>query len=139
MEPTARLEVRVIDNKDRAVAGATVGAWPNLRWREWGAVIFGADLYDTGEWMRGLAKPREEMPNFHDFDAKTNERGIAIIPNLPLDVTELAVHHEHFQIPVTDDGSRDERSAKVTLRAGVTNFLNILVEPITEASKMRHR
>lgn len=139
MEPTARLEMRVVDNKGRPVANATVGAWPNLRWREWGAVIFGADLYDTGEAIRGLGKPRDQMPNFHDFDSKTDEHGLAIVPNLPLDVTELAVHHERFQIPATDDGARNERSAKVTLRAGVTNFLKVVVEPITEASKMRHR
>jgi hypothetical protein len=50
-------------------------------------------------------------------------------------LTELGVHHEQLQIPATDDGSRDERAAKVTLRAGVTNFLKVVVEPITEASK----
>jgi hypothetical protein len=140
MEPTARLEVQVADQNGRPVSNATVMAWPNLRWREWGAVLFGMDLYDTGEWIQGLRRPRDgKMPKFRDFEGTTDERGVAIVPNLPLDVTELAVQHDRFQLPAVDMGGNEERSARITLRAGVTNYLKAVVEPITEASKRRHR
>jgi hypothetical protein len=140
MEPTASIEVQVIDQKDQPVANANVAAWPNLRWREWAAVLFGMDLYDTSEWMRGDSHPRDRnKPKFHDFEATTDARGVAIVPNLPLDVTELAVFHDRFQLPAVDAGGNEERAARVELRAGVTNHLKVVVEPITEASKRRHR
>jgi hypothetical protein len=137
MEPTARIEVQVVDKKNSPVSNATVAAWPNLRWREWSAVIIGMDLYDTGEWMRGLSKPRDrKSPTFRDFEGTTDERGIAIVPNLPLDETELALNDERFQLPLAENG---ERRARISLKAGVTNYLKVVVEPITEASKRGHR
>jgi hypothetical protein len=146
MEPTAILDVTVVDRQDHPIAGANVGAWPNLRWGEWGAVIFGKDLFNTGDWIRGVNLPTRmggpldgKTPAVHDFDGTTDTHGHTVIPNLPLDVNEVALQREGYQIPAVNTGSRDERHASVKLKVGVTNYLRIVVEPITEKNQVQHR
>jgi hypothetical protein len=138
MQPTVRLEVAVVDEKGKPVPGAGVSAWPNLRWGEWAAVVLGTDLYDVGDWMRGLKQPGERNePAYHDFDGKTDERGIAILPNLPSDVREISVDHEKYWLPAISQGGRDERVATITLLDKATNSLKVTVEPKDRAKSAR--
>jgi hypothetical protein len=139
MEATARLEALVVDQKEQPVVNAKVSAWPNLRWGEWSSVILGTDLYDVGEWMRGVSKPRDPRKDFHDFDGTTDARGVAVLPNLPLSVRNMDVSHTDFQIPAKKGADRDVRSASVALRANVTNHVKIVVEPIAKGMELRHR
>jgi len=134
MQPTARLEVMVVDEKGKPMPRALVSAAPNLRWGEWGAVILGTDLYDAGDAIRGVRTfERVDGPRFHDFDGMTDESGIAVLPNLPADVNVVTVQHAEFSLPVVKQYGRDEREAAVTLRVGVTNFLKLTVEPVNRA------
>ncbi|MCK6445596.1 MAG: carboxypeptidase-like regulatory domain-containing protein [Planctomycetes bacterium] len=63
MEPASELEVRVVDEHGAPLADVTVSAWPNVQWRGVGSTIF--------PWK--------------DWNAVTDERGIARIGNLPPD------------------------------------------------------
>lgn len=63
MEPASELEVRVVDEHGASLAGVTVSAWPNVRWRGVGSTIF----------------------PWRDWNAVTDERGLARISNLPPD------------------------------------------------------
>ena len=46
MEPTACLEVQVLDDKGNALKDAQVSAWPNLCYCEWAATILTGDCYN---------------------------------------------------------------------------------------------
>ena len=49
MEPTARLEVEVLDDHNRPLKGAQVMTWPNVRYGESAAVILAADCYNYAD------------------------------------------------------------------------------------------
>src|SRR5439155_22888202 len=100
MEPTARLEVEVTDEKGRPLKDARVATWPNVRYGEWSAVILISDCYNTSEWL--LSKPAKKLwwaEPVSDFYGVSDSAGLAVLPNLPPDVKELAVEHPRFALP----------------------------------------
>ncbi len=132
MEPTARLEVRVTDNQGKPVKGARVMAWPNARYGEWAAVLLAQDCYITSDVMLSPAGKRysywtDRVP---DFEGTSDDAGLAVLPNLPADVTALAVDHPQLALPAISTPWGDKRrEAAVKLIAGVTNHTSVQLEP----------
>jgi hypothetical protein len=132
MEPTTRLEVTVLDDKGKPLEDAVVGTWPNVRYGEWAATIFASDLYKTEDFLRGIA-PAPTMAGWMigDFSGRSDQAGVAVLPNLPQEVRQFSVQHPTFGLPVTDQG-RKEREATVTLRVGVTNYVTVQLERLDQ-------
>jgi hypothetical protein len=131
MEATARLEVRVTDDKGKPLKGARVSTWPNVRNGEWFATVFASDCYNTADKFQPKpgAKPREWFSSVPDFEGTSDESGVAVLPNLPADVSQFAVECSNYALPAIEDSSgRKDRHASVTLTAGVTNHANVQLE-----------
>lgn len=132
MEPTARLEVRVTDNQGKPVKGAKVAAWPNARYGEYAAVLLAQDCYITSDAMLSPLGKRysywtDRVP---DFEGTSDDHGLAVLPNLPADVTQLAVDHPQLVLPAISSTWGDKRrEASVKLIPGITNHTSFQLEP----------
>jgi len=131
MEPTARLEVKVTDEAGQPLKDVRVATWPNVRYGEWSATILAGDCYNTSDFL--LAKPDQTKPwvqSVADFQGVSDSAGLAVLPNLPPHVKELAVEHPQFALAAvaSTDGSK-HRQATFTLVAGQTNRISIQLEP----------
>lgn len=132
MEPTARLEVQVSDDKGNPLAGAVVATWPNVRYGDWGATIFASDCYNTLDWLTGEFNPESAgwTMSVPDFQGTSDGAGLAVVPNLPMDITEFSVEHPDFVLPaVTTSSGEKSRIANITVRAGRTNRASVRLEP----------
>jgi hypothetical protein len=132
MEPTARLEVRVSLEGGTPFPGADVRAWPNVRYGEWSATVLASDCFNTADLF--LAKPGEQAPSWGqpvpDFAGVTDSSGIAVLANLPSDVTEFAVEHPDYVLPaVKPPSGHERRQASITLIAGATNRTAVTLVP----------
>jgi hypothetical protein len=139
MEPTARLEVKVTDDSGRPLKDVRIMTWPNVRYGEWSATILASDQYNTADFL--LAKPDTKLAwdrTVADFQGISDSAGVAVLPNLPPDVKELAVEHPQFVLPAVTglDGSK-HRQATFTLVAGQTNRLSLKLEP-SDRSTITH-
>jgi hypothetical protein len=89
MNPTADCEVTVIDDAGRPLPDATVSFWPNQIFFMSGSNIVGTG-FDAMKMLRSQIGGRKDKPDVDwrrfskDYAAKTNERGIALIHNLPV-------------------------------------------------------
>jgi hypothetical protein len=89
MNPTADCEVTVIDDAGRPLPDAMVSFWPNQLFFMSGSNIVGSG-FDAMKMLRSQigwrkAKPDVDWRRFSkEYAAKTNERGIALIHNLPV-------------------------------------------------------
>src|SRR6185503_3851251 len=133
--------IRVVDASGKPLAGAKIKpeplkdahvvTWPNARYGEWSAVILMGDCYNTSEFLRG--KPGEKFSwgrPVLDFQGVSDSAGLAVIPNLPADVKQLAVEHPQFVLPaVGPAGSGKHLQASITLIAGQTNRMSVQLEP----------
>lgn len=140
MEPTATLAVTLRDDKGNAVTNATVGTWPNLRWGDWGAVIFGNDCYNTTDWLLGRDYVRSWYTRSpKDFQATSDATGLAILSNLPPTTEALDVQDDHFALPVTTNGwaGSKTRAVKLKLTTEQTNYLSLGLVP-KEQSVISH-
>ncbi len=113
MEPTARLEVTLLDPEGKPGAGATVQTWPNIHFGDWGATIFG-ECYNTSDYLqKARSRPNRwgsEIPI--DFAGNSNSNGLAVVPNVRADVNPFAVEHADFQQPGVDVGGGEKRRKK---------------------------
>jgi len=141
MEQTARLEVQVTDDKGRPLKDARVMTWPNVRYGDWGARILMSDCYNLSDSF--LSRPAKEPfwrqeVQVVDFQGVSDSAGLAVLPNVPADVKELAVEHPRFVLPaVGTSGSGKRRQASFTLIAGQTNRIAVQLEP-RERSPISH-
>jgi hypothetical protein len=131
MEPTARLEVLVTDDKGNPLKDAIVMTWPNVHYGDWGAVVLMSDLYNTSDFFLNPAKIRASWHEpVVDLSATTESSGLAVLSNLPGDVRELTVKHAQFDIPaMTGWGGGKHRQRAVTLTLGITNHITVKLEP----------
>jgi len=133
MEPTARLEVSVADDKGTPLPGARVVTWPNVRYGEWSATILGSDCYNMVDWFTLTApkKPLSWNRTVADFEGVTGSNGVAVLPSLPATVKEFTVEHKDYVLPAVGlpGGGRKERQAGVVLTAGETNRAAVQLEP----------
>ncbi|MEO7300110.1 MAG: hypothetical protein ABI042_16215 [Verrucomicrobiota bacterium] len=131
MEPTARLEVLVTDDKGNPLKDATVSTWPNVRYGDWAARVLMGDLYNMSD---RFLKPTKLEPLWHkpvpDLSAITDKSGLAVFSNLPADVKEFSVEHPMFELPaITGWGGGKQRWSAITLTAGETNHAAARLEP----------
>jgi hypothetical protein len=111
-----------------------------VRYGEWAATILASDCYNTSDLF--LAKPGAKMPSWGepvpDFMGTTDGSGLAVLPNLPSDVTEFAVEHPEFVLPaVNRPGGDKRREATISLTAGATNRTTVTLEP-RDRQPIRH-
>ncbi|MDB6112314.1 MAG: hypothetical protein JWR69_4064, partial [Pedosphaera sp.] len=132
MEPTARLEVMVTDDKGKPLKGAHVGTWPNVQYGAWAATILAGDRYNMAE----LLVPRTATDFGYwskpvsDFEGTTDGSGVAVLANLPKEVKEFNVEHDQFILPAAVAvGGQKRREATVSLKAGQTNHASVALEP----------
>jgi hypothetical protein len=134
MERTAALQVQVTDEQGRAIRGARVATWPNVRYGEWSSTILLSDCYNSSDLYLDGAASRSDWSSMSrkvegDFEATTDGSGTAVVPNLPVTVQSFAVYHADYVLPskVTPGGDK-QRYATVNLTAGETNTTSVQLE-----------
>jgi hypothetical protein len=131
MEPTARLEVTVTDDLGKPLKDVRVVTWPNVRYGEWSATILMSDCYNTSELLLSkLDRKNLWAGRISDFEGVSDGAGVAVLPNLPANVTELTTEHPEFELPAVGTAAgQKRREASFTLSAGKTNHVLIQLEP----------
>ena len=140
MEPTARLEIRVTDDRGNPLKDARVMTWPNVRYGKWWATILLSDCYNSSDGF--LSKLTTNANGWYrtvpDFEGTSDASGLAVIPNVPANVREFSVGHARFTLPaVASKSSGKHRQASVKLIAGQTNRVSVQLEP-KERSPIAH-
>jgi hypothetical protein len=131
------LEVTVLDHEGKPLPEVRVMTWPNVRYAEWGATILMSDCYNSSDYYRGGKQTYRERPVM-DFQGVSDSAGVAVLANLPADVTELAVEHSRFALPAVGNAMGGKnRNASFKLLAGQTNHISIRLEPRNQ-SPIRH-
>jgi len=140
MESTATLEVTLRDDTDKAVTNAIVATWPNVRWGEWGAVVFASDCYNTSDWTINRDRIKSWMEDRNpDFQSTSDKNGIAVLSNLPPTTDALDVQHDRLALPVSTNGWAGEKTRAITLKLTTkqTNYLSLRLVP-KEQSVISH-
>ncbi len=139
MEPTVRLEVKVTDPQGNPLKGVAVGTWPNVRYGEWSATILTSDCYRTADFLMakaGVALSAERL--VEDFHGVSDDSGVAVIPNLPVDVIEIMAVHPRFALPAIPAANGEkQRLVNLKLISGQTNRVSVRLEPL-EKSPVAH-
>lgn len=131
MEPTARLEVQVLDDQGKPLKDVRVGTWPNVRYGEWGSVLLMSDCYNSAEFLFPKTAGRPSWyKEVWDYQGVSDAAGLAVLPNVPATVKELAADHPQFSLPaVGTAGAGKHRYGKIALTPGETNRTSIQLEP----------
>lgn len=118
-EPTATLEVTTKTKWGKPVVGATAYLYPNIL-RMGG--IFGRIRYSSEEPFRTLS-PLPELA----YSGKTDKNGTVAIRNLPAFDRHLNIKHPQFEVPV--GGLIGDRITRIKLSSGITNKLELTLQP----------
>jgi hypothetical protein len=86
MERTARVEVTVLDDSGKLLPNAKVSTWPNIRYGEWAACLFGGDCYNSADLLQ---KGSIEWHRPPDLETHTDSEGVAILANVPATETQV--------------------------------------------------
>jgi protocatechuate 3,4-dioxygenase beta subunit len=133
MEPTAACEVRVVDEQEQPIEGARVFFWPNVRWNFGGTQIFAQFLIKWEDFLLTGGKFDREKAKLsfeqNDFQAITDEHGVAVIYNLPGSKQNFNVISKEYELPArTLYGSVRRRVADANLVAGETTMLTVVMQ-----------
>ena len=127
MEPTARLEVTVLDDKNQFLEGVRVSTWPNVSWGDWSSTIFCGDLYKTIDRLKQQYNIELDTPT--GFFGISDSNGLAVLSNVPVGITNFAVEHEKYVLPkVETPGSAIRRQANVILTPGTVTRKTVILE-----------
>jgi hypothetical protein len=139
MEPTARVEVRVVDDRGNPLKDVRVLAWPNVRYGEWVATILMGDCYNTADRLLAAAENKFSRElSVPDFEGLSDAAGLAVLPNVPATAKQLAAQHPRFTLPAIETpDSQKRREVSLSLIAAQTNHLFIQLEP-RERSTITH-
>jgi len=140
MERTARLEVQIFDDQGNPLAGASVYTSPNVSYDGWGSTIFASDCYNSADQFLAApdAKARRSWRSVPDFMGTSDAAGLAVVPNLPANVTSFSVEHDRYALPAVAAASGSKRrEAGVILKAGETNHVAVRLE-LREQSPIAH-
>jgi hypothetical protein len=132
MEPTARLEVTVLDDKGGLLEGARVSTWPHLNWGNWASTIFCGDLYSTLDRLRQVHEDQDgfsrDIPS--GFFGVSDANGVAVLSDVPACLTRFAVEHENYVLPRFEiGGTAATRQASMVLRPGAVTRTQVIMEP----------
>jgi len=120
-EPTATLEFTATTKSGGPIEGVWVGMYPSA-FRMWGP--FG--------WMKNSSEdPYREIPHLSDpiFSGKTDKKGKLVLINIPAETHGMEVEHPQFQVPLQDVKGWRDRHVRATFSPGMTNVLNMALEP----------
>lgn len=114
MHESTSVKVTVKDPDGQPLSGAKVVMWPNQLWFDSGSQILG-DGYSQSEFLVKTRAGGFDYDRQIRFSSSTDENGVALIKNLPVNKTEsLAVSHDDFDMPI----SGRDRSIRVDLKPG---------------------
>jgi hypothetical protein len=129
MEPAASCEVTVLNDAGRPLMDATASFWPNILWGGNGSTIFGSDVFNSEDFLRGhLNWSVARKKAMDQFRATTSAAGIALVPNLPPGSQSYAVHHTNYDMPILRVGRSAARSASVNLTGGETGRVTVTMQ-----------
>ena len=120
-EPTATLAFTATTQSGKPIAGVGVGMWP-AAFRMRG--MFG--------WVKNSSEePYREIPHLSDpvFNGQTDKNGRLVIQNLPAETRGIEVDHPQFQVSLQDVKGWRDRYVRVVFSPGMTNELNMTLEP----------
>jgi hypothetical protein len=131
MEPTATCEVKVLDDQGQPLAGAEVGFWPNVIWGGYSSTIFARDSVNWEDVLpTGLRPDWNKIMNSTNrlFAAETDDRGIAVISNLPTlnGPQNFAVMHTDYELAI--DPNLGDRYASMEAKAGGSNSTTVTLQ-----------
>lgn len=132
MKPAARCEIEVLDEQGQPVKAAQVVFSPNIQWHSGGAQIF-ATPFNWSDLLRAGGKMSSDkwakVSEVADFQAISDESGIAVVPNLPEGKRHFAVLHPQYQLPAkTGYALLPSRVAEVELSAGQTAKVTVTMQ-----------
>jgi hypothetical protein len=140
MERTARLEVQIFDDQGNPLPDASVSTSPNVYYDGWGSTIFASDCYNSADQLRDAPdlKPKRWWRSVPDFMGTGDAAGLAVVPNLPANVTSFSVEHARYALPAVAAASGSKRrEVSVILKAGETNHVAVRLE-LREQSPIAH-
>lgn len=120
-EPTTTLEFTATTKSGKPIEGVFVGMYPSV-FRMWG--MFG--------WTKNSSEePYREIPHLPDpiFSGKTDKDGRLVIQNLPAETRGIDIDSQQFQVPLQDVNGWRDRHVRATFSPGMTNKLNMTMEP----------
>jgi len=120
-EPTASLEVTTVTESGKPIPGARVHASPNVIRIQTG--IFGMTKRSHEE---PFQHP-EQLPEL-SYSAITDQRGVAVVRNLPAISRSFDVEHAQYQVPLQDAKGFRDRHIRCNFKSGVTNKLVLKLE-----------
>ena len=99
MEPTATCEVTVLDPDGKPLPDAKIAMWPNQAFLGGGSTILGSGISSADSLRMSEKELRASIEKqFGAFHAETNEKGVAVIKNLPGTPNQgLAAMHDDFE------------------------------------------
>jgi beta-lactamase regulating signal transducer with metallopeptidase domain len=122
-EPTATLELTAKTRSGAPVEGATVIPNPNVL-RMHG--IFAEMENSNEEPFRNL----NPLPKGRAlYSGVTDKSGVVVISNLPAITRIFQIDHPQFEVPLQDPKGWRNRVVHVTLSPGVTNKMELILEP----------
>lgn len=130
MEKTGNCQVTVHDPEGKPLEGARVVMWPNQIFFKYGSQILG-DAVGSKKILRMVRDGQDLMKAFRNrktsYDTLTNEKGVALIKNLPAPAESgVAVMHKEFEQAVQDRGRR-QTTAQV--KQGETTAITVKMQP----------
>jgi len=120
MEPTASLEVTVLDDKQQPLANAAVFLWPNVLAHGGSGIFMGPTV--SSEYVLRSTEDfnwrtfRKDNPQ--RYEAWTDEHGVATVSNLPAFKQWFSVSHTNYELPI--EPVNDSRAASAVLNPGET-------------------
>ena len=132
MQATSTAIVTVIDSQQRPLLGAEVVFWAGVQMFDYYSTVFGKSV--TVSWAQLMTSPEKleaiwtaQQPA---YQAKTDELGKVIIPNLPAWADVFSVTHDAFELPIRDAGyPPGRRDQKIDLRPGEKTNVVAVLEP----------
>ena len=83
-------------------------------------------------WVKNSSEePYREIPHLSDpiFSGKTDINGKLVLNNIPAESRTIEIDHPQFQVLLQDVKGRRDRHVRAVFSPGITNELNMTLEP----------
>jgi beta-lactamase regulating signal transducer with metallopeptidase domain len=132
MKPAAICEVKVVDKANQPIQGAKVIFGQNIEWQGGGTQLFPGFLWKSED---TIAMDENEVSKLvgqlwkSDFQAITNDTGIAVVRNLPGLKDRFHVSHDNYEmIPDKKTRNSEEQEVLVDLVGGQTSTVTVKMQ-----------
>ncbi|MEZ6095826.1 MAG: hypothetical protein R3C03_16615 [Pirellulaceae bacterium] len=127
MESTSSVQIKLVDPEGVPIEGGNVNMWPNMYFFNVGSTVLG-ESYISAEMLvhqRLEKEPTEDHKRFVRFLRVTDEKGIAIIDNLPTDRSHhIVAKSDEYEMPI----SGNHRWATVDVKANEVAEITIQMQ-----------